>query len=155
MKKKLLILLVIIILSIASYFIFFQSKNSNEEVNISSVSLEEVSAKLELGKALYDTYCASCHGERLQGNPKWNITTDEDGDNLPPPLNGTGHTWHHSPEQLFNIIKYGLKIYNEGYKGKMQGNPDLSDEDVWSILAYIKYVWPESIRQKYDSMTKH
>ena len=65
--KKLLILLVITILTIVSYFIFFQSNNSEEEVNISSVSLDEVSAKLELGKALYYTHCASCHGENLQG----------------------------------------------------------------------------------------
>ena len=128
---------------------------SQPVAEIKQIDDEVLYAQIQLGSQLYATNCASCHGEQLQGNPKWNITTDEDGDNLPPPLNGTGHTWHHSPEQLFNIIKYGLKIYNEGYKGKMQGNPDLSDEDVWSILAYIKYVWPESIRQKYDSMTQH
>ena len=128
---------------------------SQPVAEIKQIDDEVLYAQIQLGSQLQATNCASCHGEQLPGNPKWNITTDEDGDNLPPPLNGTGHTWHHSPEQLFNIIKYGLKIYNEGYKGKMQGNPDLSDEDVWSILAYIKYVWPESIRQKYDSMTKH
>ena len=54
-----------------------------------------------------------------------------------------------------NIIRYGLKFYNENYEGKMQGNDKLSDEDVWSILEYIKSVWPESIQKKYKTMTKH
>ena len=153
MKKILLIFVVVLLLAVGGFF-YFMTK-SQPVAEIKQIDDEVLYAQIQLGSQLYATNCASCHGEQLQGNPKWNITTDEDGDNLPPPLNGTGHTWHHSPEQLFNIIKYGLKIYNEDYKGKMQGNPDLSDEDVWSILAYIKYVWPESIRQKYDSMTKH
>ena len=153
MKKILLIFVVVLLLALGGFF-YFMTK-SQPVAEIKQIDDEVLYAQIQLGSQLYATNCASCHGEQLQGNPKWNITTDEDGDNLPPPLNGTGHTWHHSPEQLFNIIKYGLKIYNEGYKGKMQGNPDLSDEDVWSILAYIKNVWPESIRQKYDSMTKH
>jgi len=153
MKKILLIFVVVLLLALGGFFYFMTKGQPVAEIK--QIDDEVLYAQIQLGSQLYATNCASCHGEQLQGNPKWNITTDEDGDNLPPPLNGTGHTWHHSPEQLFNIIKYGLKIYNEGYKGKMQGNPDLSDEDVWSILAYIKYVWPESIRQKYDSMTKH
>ena len=153
MKKILLIFVVVLLLAVGGFF-YFMTK-SQPVAEIKQIDDEVLYAQIQLGSQLYATNCASCHGEQLQGNPKWNITTDEDGDNLPPPLNGTGHTWHHSPEQLFNIIKYGLKIYNEGYKGKMQGNPDLSDEDVWSILAYIKYVWPESIRQKYDSITQH
>ena len=153
MKKILLIFVVVLLLALGGFF--YLMTKSQPVAEIKQIDDEVLYAQIQLGSQLYATNCASCHGEQLQGNPKWNITTDEDGDNLPPPLNGTGHTWHHSPEQLFNIIKYGLKIYNEGYKGKMQGNPDLSDEDVWSILAYIKYVWPESIRQKYDSMTKH
>ena len=153
--KKILIFIAIILLLIGGYFILFQSKHSEVEVSSSNTSLEEVSAQLELGKALYYTHCASCHGDNLQGQPKWKTSLDEDGHNYAPPLNGTGHTWHHSEEQLYNIIRYGLKFYNENYKGKMQGNDKLSDEDVWSILEYIKSVWPESIQQKYKTMTKH
>ena len=109
----------------------------------------------EPSKLAFQEHCASCHGDNLQGQPKWKTSLDEDGHNYAPPLNGTGHTWHHSEEQLYNIIRYGLKFYNENYEGKMQGNDKLSDEDVWSILAYIKSVWPESIQKKYKTMTKH
>ena len=153
--KKMLILLIIIVLLIGSYFLLFQSKHVQEEVNTSNTNLEEVSAKLELGKVLYYTHCASCHGNNLQGQPKWKTSLDEDGHNYAPPLNGTGHTWHHSEEQLYNIIRYGLTFYNQNYKGKMKGNDQLSDGDVLSILEYIKSVWPESIQKKYKTMTKH
>ena len=155
MKKILFLFVIIILLLVGGYFLLFQSKHSEEEIVTSRVSLEEVSAQLELGKALYYTYCASCHGNNLQGQPKWKTSLDEDGHNYAPPLNGTGHTWHHSEEQLYNITRYGLKFYNENYKGKMQGNDKLSDGDVWSILEYIKSVWPESIQKKYKTMTKH
>ena len=37
------------------------------------------------------------------------------------------------------------------YEGKMLGNESLSDEDIWSILAFIKSVWPEDIVNKYDA----
>ena len=155
MKKILILIVIIVLLLVGGYFLLFQSKHSEDAIVTSSASLEEVSAQLELGKALYYTHCASCHGDNLQGQPKWKTSLDEDGHNYAPPLNGTGHTWHHSEEQLYNIIRYGLKFYNENYEGKMQGNDKLSDEDVWSILEYIKSVWPESIQKKYKTMTKH
>ena len=153
MKRFLIVMIVALTVAIMGFF--YLTKQNKPVAEIQTFNNEVLYAKIQLGSQLYVTHCASCHGDQLQGNPKWNIATDEDGDNYPPPLNGTGHTWHHSPDQLFNIIKYGFKIYNESYKGKMQGNPDLSDEDIWSILAYIQYVWPESIQKKYDSMTKH
>ncbi|MFG1491011.1 cytochrome c, partial [Oceanospirillum sp. HFRX-1_2] len=46
------------------------------------------------GKPLYQENCAQCHGGFGQGNPDWRKPT-EDGHYLPPPLNGTGHAWHH------------------------------------------------------------
>ena len=155
MKKILILIVIVIVVLVSGYFVLFQSRHSEKENVTSGASLEQVSEKLELGKALYYTHCASCHGDNLQGQPKWKTSLDEDGHNYAPPLNGTGHTWHHSEEQLYKIIRYGLKFYNENYDGKMQGNDKLSDEDVWSILEYIKSVWPESIQKKYKTMTKH
>ena len=78
------------------------------------------------GMELYTSNCASCHMGNLAGNPDWKSGLDDDGQRLPPPLNGTGHTWHHSPEQLFQVIRYGYKKFDPNYKGKMLGNDDLS-----------------------------
>ena len=60
------------------------------------------------GELLYAENCLSCHGKNLQGQQNWLNTLDEDGHRLAPPLNGSGHTWHHPPEMLSQIIKYGL-----------------------------------------------
>ena len=102
-------------------------------------------------KDLYNSNCSSCHMDNLAGNPKWKSSLDEDGQRLPPPLNGTGHTWHHSPQQLFNTIRYGYKKIDPKYQGKMLGNENLSDDEIWSILEYIKSIWSEKIRVKYDT----
>ena len=106
------------------------------------------------GKVLYLANCATCHGVNLQGNPNWRSGTDKDGQRLPPPLNGTGHTWHHSPGLLFQTIKYGLKIYDENYEGKMVGNENLTDKEIYSLLEYIKSVWPEELRTNYTKTYK-
>ena len=106
------------------------------------------------GMELYKSNCASCHMGNLAGNPDWKSGLDDDGQRLPPPLNGTGHTWHHAPEQLFQVIRYGYKKFDPNYKGKMLGNDDLSEDDVWSILEYIKSVWPKEIRDKYNNHFK-
>ena len=103
------------------------------------------------GMELYTNNCASCHTGNLTGNPEWKTSLDDDGQRLPPPLNGTGHTWHHAPQQLFDIIRYGYKKTNPDYQGKMLGNENLTDDEIWSILEYIKTMWPENIRAKYDA----
>ncbi|NDC15194.1 MAG: hypothetical protein EBZ76_08475, partial [Synechococcaceae bacterium WB9_2_170] len=28
-------------------------------------------ARLDLGRTVYQAHCASCHGEKLQGQPDW------------------------------------------------------------------------------------
>ena len=106
------------------------------------------------GKVLYLANCATCHGVNLQGNPNWRSGTDKDGQSLPPPLNGTGHTWHHSPKVLHEILKYGLKIYDENYEGKMVGNENLTNEEIYSLLEYIKSGWPEELRTNYTKTYK-
>ena len=106
------------------------------------------------GKVLYLANCVTCHGVNLQGNPNWRSGTDKDGQRLPPPLNGTGHTWHHSPELLSQIIKYGLKIYDENYEGKMAGNENLTDKEIYSLLEYITSVWSEELRTSYTKTYK-
>ena len=79
------------------------------------------------GMELYAENCAGCHMGNLAGHEEWNKSLDEDGHRRAPPLNGTGHTWHHSPEYLFQVTKYGFKKTIPDYEGKMLGNDTLSD----------------------------
>jgi len=93
------------------------------------------------GARLYGKNCAVCHGPLGQGHPHWN-RLDASGKYPPPPLNGTGHTWHHPQSVLKKIIKEGT--------GKLGGNmpawnDKLSDNDIDAILEWIKSQWPDEI----------
>ncbi len=95
----------------------------------------------ERGKLLYTQYCASCHQVNLSGAEDWK-GYDADGHRKAPPLNGTGHTWHHSDETLHQIIKYGFAKLIKNYEGKMIGfEEDLSDKEIDYILGFIKSHW--------------
>lgn len=105
------------------------------------------------GEALYDDYCAACHGADLEGEPNWR-QPDEDGYLPAPPHDATGHTWHHPDEQLFMITKYGTAaLVGDDYKTRMEGFADqLDDDEILAILAYIKSTWPERIILRHDQM---
>ena len=123
-------------------------------VNNAMATHHDSASKIELGKQLYNNNCVSCHSANLQGAANWK-SLDEDGHRKAPPLNGTGHTWHHSDEQLYQIIKYGLAKFVKNYQGKMMGFGDvLSDTEITSVLAYIKSTWPKDIFEKNHYMNK-
>ena len=97
---------------------------------------------IERGKIAYNNNCVSCHMINLAGAEDWK-GVDEDGHRKAPPLNGTGHTWHHDDKTLHAIIKYGLAKLVKNYEGKMIGFEDkLADKEIDSILAYLKSFWP-------------
>jgi len=106
------------------------------------------------GKIIYQNNCISCHQVNLVGVESWK-ELDEDGHRKTPPLNGTGHTWHHDDATLHNIIKYGLVKLVKNYQGKMLGYEDkLNDKDIDSVLAYIKSFWPDDMYQHQINLNK-
>jgi mono/diheme cytochrome c family protein len=106
------------------------------------------SALVARGKAVYDQHCASCHGAKLEGQPNWRHRL-ANGRAPAPPHDPTGHTWHHSDKQLFDMTKIGPAGLLPGYESDMPGFKDiLSDADIWAVLSYIESTWPSEIRQR-------
>ena len=106
------------------------------------------------GKNIYENNCVSCHQVNLVGAENWK-GLDEDGHRKAPPLNGTGHTWHHDDATLHNIIKYGLAKLVKNYEGKMLGFEDnLKDKNIDSVLSYIKSFWPDDVYQQQINLNK-
>ena len=106
------------------------------------------------GKILYKNNCVSCHQVNLVGAKNWK-GLDEDGHRKAPPLNGTGHTWHHDDATLHTIIKYGLVKLVSDYKRKMVGFGDnLDDKEIDSVLAYIKSYWSDDNYQHQINISK-
>lgn len=110
------------------------------------------------GKIVYDHNCAACHGSRLEGQPKWQETLPT-GRMPAPPHDASGHTWHHPDNILFGITKHGLvpgKYAPPSYSSDMPAfGGQLSDEDIWAVLAYIKSAWPREIRDAQAEMNRN
>lgn len=103
-------------------------------------------ALVATGKRIYHTHCGSCHGANLEGQPNWRERLPNG--RLPaPPHDASGHTWHHPDAVLFGIVKEGLtpgKYAPLKYESDMPAfGASLSDEEIRSVLAYIKNTWPE------------
>lgn len=98
------------------------------------------------GAEVYVAHCASCHGTNLEGQPNWR-SRKPDGRLPAPPHDETGHTWHHPDAILFSITRDGTAAHAPaGYLTDMPGFGDvLSDDEIWSVLAYIKSRWPKHI----------
>ena len=123
---------------------FFQSSSfaSHHDQKIVIEKTAKGSEVFKLGKELYQDNCASCHQNNLSGQVGWKNKVDVDGHRLAPPLNGTGHTWHHNDKILFYIIKRGLAKMVPNYEGKMMGFSDkLNDAEIKSVIAYFKSFW--------------
>lgn len=103
------------------------------------------------GAELYAGHCAECHGDNLQGEPNWQIRKPS-GELPAPPHDVSGHTWHHSDEQLFAMTKYGMtRFAPPDYKSAMPAFiGKLADGDIRAVIAYIKASWPEDIRRRQE-----
>lgn len=102
------------------------------------------------GETLYERYCAACHGADLEGQPDWR-SPGPDGVLPAPPHDETGHTWHHPDSVLFEYTKLGGKaaLARQGvdFESGMPGfEEQLSDAEIWDVIAYIKSTWPERQR---------
>jgi len=104
--------------------------------------------EIALGQEIYDTHCASCHGQELEGEPDWQ-TQNDDGSFRAPPHDDSGHTWHHGDKLLIESIRLGGTRLSDNIGGisEMPAFADvLSDDEMIAVLTYIKSTWPDDIR---------
>lgn len=122
---------------------FFVSCSDKEEVSKEKLVIDRKVDPVQYsrGARLYQLNCAKCHGKNAEGTPNWRKTGD-DGMHPPPPLNGTGHTWHHPTKVLVNLIKNGTAKIG----GKMPAWKDkLSDQQINDILTWVKAQWTDEV----------
>ena len=97
------------------------------------------------GQEIFVAICATCHGADGEGQPNWHIKK-EDGTLPAPPLNGDGHTWHHSDGFLYRVVSQGGKIQEDpslpDFKSGMPAfGEQLSHEEITNVLTYVKSLW--------------
>lgn len=67
----------------------------------------------------------------------------------PPPLNGDGHTWHHSDGYLYRIVQQGGKIQEDpvllpNFKSAMPAfGAQLDHEEIIAVITYLKSLWKD------------
>jgi len=146
MKKHLLAIAVLLLAANALYA-DEKKPDASERSTSRGVSFEQFSR----GGALFQKYCAECHGVKAEGAPNWN-KRGPDGKYGPPPLNGSGHAWHHAKPVLVRTIKQGtLKI-----GGSMPPWGDkLSDEQIDDIFGWLISKWPDEIYEIWSKQTGH
>ena len=109
------------------------------------------------GKTVYAQHCAACHGTRLEGQPNWQERLPT-GRMPAPPHDASGHTWHHPDHVLFGITKLGLvpgKYAPPKYESDMPAfSKQLTDDEIWAVLAYIKSTWSDEIRRAQSEITR-
>jgi S-disulfanyl-L-cysteine oxidoreductase SoxD len=104
-------------------------------------------AMVRFGRKIYMGHCASCHGRNLQGQPLWQLS-DEYVGRRAPAHDETGHTWQHSDEDIFHMIKYGrFPLAPTGIVSYMPpAEGVLSDHEILDVMAFIKARWPIGLR---------
>ena len=127
-----------------SGFIYGCSDNKDENVSVPGNKIIERTIdpiQFSQGQKLFQLNCASCHGKQAEGAVDWR-KPDAQGKNPAPPLNGTGHTWHHSSKSLVNTIKNGTAKIG----GNMPAWKDkLSSSEIKLILTWITAQWSDEI----------
>lgn len=100
-------------------------------------------ATQEQGRALYAAHCASCHGDRAEGQPNWE-ERGESGYYPAPPLDGTGHSANHPIGQMLRTLDTG----GGSMGGWMPSFVDvLSDGDKRAVIAWFQSLWPADTYQ--------
>ncbi len=104
-------------------------------------------AEVALGRRVYAGNCASCHGDRLQGQARW-WKPGPDGMLPAPPHDASGHTWQHSDAELHELVAHSVyKFTAPGYRSAMPAFAGrLSAREIAASIAYIKSTWPPGVR---------
>jgi len=106
---------------------------------VSQVANADDRALVQLGRRLYATHCASCHGRYLQGQPLWQLRDRYFGRRAPA-LDQTGTAWRLSDAQL-------LAASNHPSLGAPPASrEDFRDSAIVAVLAFVKARWPTGLR---------
>ena len=106
------------------------------------------------GRAQYDLVCAHCHGYNLQGQLSETIAdTRELGMNTVPSPGPDGHFWQHPDQLLIRVVQEGIQNPLDQYPMAAFGD-GLTEDQIRSILAYIKTSWTDEQRAYQAQLTE-
>lgn len=110
--------------------------------------------QVAFGARVYARICANCHGSGLDGQLGWQEPL-KDGTRLAPAHNADGKAWRLSNQDLFKVVKLGGRYLNpDGGASRMPAFGDkLTDQEIWSVIAFIKSNWPANLQKAQQQAT--
>ncbi len=140
MKNLTILLLPILTITLAT--LLACSSPQDDANTLTNIAQSTPANPVAQGKILFATNCAGCHGVNGEGQPNWHVR-NADGSFPAPPLNGEGHTWHHSDGLLYRIVRDGgAELALPGYKSLMPSFSEiLTHQEIVAVLTYVKSLW--------------
>lgn len=97
--------------------------------------------RIARGAELFRQHCVVCHGAGAEGTDNWRVR-NPDGTFPPPPLNGTGHAWHHPWEDLKRTIQHGTAALG----GNMPAwQAILTEQQTEDVLLWLQSLWSDEV----------
>lgn len=116
-------------------------------------TVDPANEELYLAQQNYTKLCAHCHGWAGDGQPQVTIENAEQrGYHTVPRHDSQGHTWQHPDQILFEVIKYGVQAPTNLYP-MSAFDEQLSDNEIFGIVKYIKWWWTDDQRQHQSDLT--
>lgn len=104
--------------------------------------------QVEQGLDIYRAHCAGCHGVNGEGAPNWRHRS-ADGKFPAPPLDGSGHAWHHPMADLRATILEGSRPG----EGNMPAWKDkLNDAQIDAVIAWFRSLWNDDIVEAWQQI---
>lgn len=128
---------------IAALFLLLGCLQSNDPIVDRWYSDKQV----RLGAPLFAKYCARCHGQKAQGLVKNWKQKLADGRYPAPPLNGSGHAWHHALPQLLQIVEHGGSLY-DGWMPAF--DKVLNETEQYAVIASFQAYWDDVTYQQWQ-----
>lgn len=135
----------VILLAAASQLACDGTNNGSESMEFASPEAAVTVSRpdpalIRAGADLFQQNCANCHGAEAEGARDWR-KLGTDGKYPPPPLDGTGHAWHHPTEILMEVIMDGS--LGDGNMPAWRGK--LTDKEARAIIAWFQSLWSDDV----------
>ena len=123
-KGNLMWLAVAVALGLA--LVFLIRGQDGPQISASQIKVPALSAEAEVGRAVFEANCITCHGKNAAGSA-----------NGPPLIHKIYEPGHHSDQSFYRAAKFGVTAHHWPY-GNMPPVSGVKAEDVTEIIRYVR-----------------